>query len=104
MLTEDLALKSLNELKDILGERLTQDKYDYLKVGCKRAKKKYQVEGGKRYNIRGFHEMGQKGVKMFQNHPHKKFRNIWRKNNKKHVTSKDLFKTYQNQKRRNKSH
>ena len=33
MLTENLALKSLNELKDILGERLTQDKYDFLKVG-----------------------------------------------------------------------
>ena len=30
MLTENLALKSLNELKDILGERLTQEKYDSL--------------------------------------------------------------------------
>ena len=39
MLTENLALKSLNELKDILGERLTQEKYDSLKVGWNRAKK-----------------------------------------------------------------
>ena len=47
MLTENLALKSLNELKDFLGVGLTQEKYDLLKVGWKRAKKKYQVEGKK---------------------------------------------------------
>ena len=44
MLTENSTLKSLNELKDILGERLTQKKYDSIKVGWKRAKKKYQIE------------------------------------------------------------
>ena len=40
MLTENSTLKSLNELKDILGERLTQEKYDSIKVGWKRATKK----------------------------------------------------------------
>ena len=66
MLTENSTLKSLNELKDILGERLTQEKYDSIKVGWKRAKKNTKYcRREKRYEIRGFHELGQKGVKMF---------------------------------------
>ena len=65
MLTENLALKSLNELKDILGERLTQEKYDSLKVGWKRAKKKYQVEGKKGTKLGDFMSWDKKGLKCF---------------------------------------
>ena len=66
MLTENSALKSLNELKDILGERLTQEKYDSIKIGWKRAKKKYQVEGKKGSKLGDFMSWDKKGSKCFR--------------------------------------
>ena len=65
MLTENSALKSLNELKDILGERLTQEKYDSIKIGWKRAKK-YQVEGKKGTKLGDFMSWDKKGSKCFR--------------------------------------
>ena len=47
MLTENMDLKNIDEVKNILGNGLTQEKFDAIRVGWKRAKKKFQVQGKK---------------------------------------------------------
>ena len=47
MLTEKMDLKNIDEVKNILGNGLTQEKFDAIRVGWKRAKKKFQVQGKK---------------------------------------------------------
>ena len=47
MLTENMDLKNIDEVKNILGNGLTQEKFDTIRVGWKRAKKKFQVQGKK---------------------------------------------------------
>ena len=49
-----------------MGERLPQEKYDSLKAGWNRAKKKYQVEGKKGTKLRDFMSWDKKGSKCFR--------------------------------------
>ena len=49
-----------------MGERLPQEKYDSLKAGWNRAKKKYQVEGKKGTKLGDFMSWDKKGSKCFR--------------------------------------
>ena len=49
-----------------MGERLPQEKYDSLKAGWNRAKKKYQVEGKKGTKLVDFMSRDKKGSKCFR--------------------------------------
>ena len=46
-LTENENFKDFNTVRDILGENLTQEKFQNLKIGWNRAKKKFCVDGKK---------------------------------------------------------
>ena len=68
MLTENMDLKNIDELRNILENGLTQEKFDAIRAGWKRAtQKKFQVEGKKGTKLYDFIKSDKKGSKCFRN-------------------------------------
>ena len=65
-LTENENFKDFNTVRDILGENLTQEKFQNLKIGWNRAKKKFRVDGKKGCTLNEFIKSDRKGSKRFR--------------------------------------